>query len=470
MMRAGRDANDAQTDTHMKIILGSDFSDSARQAGTVAAALAHNLGDTLRLLHAHESAGLAAMSPEVLESLFTGSRARLAEEADRLRGLGAGVKPELLAGFADEAIVREAGANGTRLVVVAPLGRRAPERWLLGSVSERVAERAPVPTLVVRRPDPLVAWAREGRPLRVLCGYDFTATADAALRSVRELRRVGPVELTVAQVNWPFGDHVRLGLSGGVPLDANPPEQQAILERDLRERVTALLGKFPARVCVEPSLGRADFGLIEIARRERADLIVTGTHQWSGVERLWHTSVSRALLHDAPVNVLVVPAREEPAASLIPEIRRVLVTTDLSSLGDAAVPHACSLVKAGGVVRLLHVLAPRRAPNPLIAGQYDPRPFSKKAVARELKAATDKLRRLVPAGAAERGLKLEMEVAEAREPAEAICQAAERFGADAVCLASHGRSGLSAAVLGSVAQAVMARSPRPVYVVRAQPR
>lgn len=456
----------------MKIILGSDFSDNARQAGTVAAALAHNLGDTLRLVHAHEAAGLGAITPDVLESFFAGSRARLAEEEDRLCALGASVKAELLAGFPDEAIVREAGANGTRLVVVAPLGRRAPERWLLGSVSERVAERAPVPTLVVRRPEPLVAWAREGRPLRVLCGYDFTAPADAALRFVRELRRVGPVELTVAQVNWPFGDHHRLGLPGGVPLDANPPEQQAILERDLRERVAGLVGKFPARLLVEPGLGRPDFSLLEIARRERADLVVTGTHQWRGVERLWHTSVSRALLHDAPVSVLVVPARAEPAASLIPEIRRVLVTTDFSPLGDAAVPHACSLVRSGGVVRLLHVLPARSLPNPLIAGQYDPRPFTKKALARELKTATDKLRRLVPAGAAERGVTVEFEVeaVEAAEPVTAVCQAAERFGADAICLASHGRSGLSAAVLGSVAQAVMARSPRPVYVVRAQPR
>ncbi len=67
----------------MKIILGSDFSDSARLAGTLAAALAHNLGDTLRLVHTHESAGLAAVSSDVLTSFFASSRARLAEEEDR---------------------------------------------------------------------------------------------------------------------------------------------------------------------------------------------------------------------------------------------------------------------------------------------------------------------------------------------------------------------------------------------------
>jgi nucleotide-binding universal stress UspA family protein len=57
-------------------------------------------------------------------------------------------------------------------------------------------------------------------------------------------------------------------------------------------------------------------------------------------------------------------------------------------------------------------------------------------------------------------------VVEHRDAAEAICREAERFGADAICLASHGRGGISKALLGSVAASVMARSRRPVIVVR----
>jgi nucleotide-binding universal stress UspA family protein len=58
------------------------------------------------------------------------------------------------------------------------------------------------------------------------------------------------------------------------------------------------------------------------------------------------------------------------------------------------------------------------------------------------------------------------EVIESGKTAIAICQAAERFDADVICMASHGRSGISKAILGSVAQDVMARSTRPVLVVR----
>jgi nucleotide-binding universal stress UspA family protein len=38
-----------------------------------------------------------------------------------------------------------------------------------------------------------------------------------------------------------------------------------------------------------------------------------------------------------------------------------------------------------------------------------------------------------------------------------------------VCIGSHGHSGLVAAMLGSVAQKVVARSRRPVLVVRMSP-
>ncbi|WP_269744534.1 universal stress protein [Stigmatella aurantiaca] len=47
-----------------------------------------------------------------------------------------------------------------------------------------------------------------------------------------------------------------------------------------------------------------------------------------------------------------------------------------------------------------------------------------------------------------------------------IAQAAERHGADLICMGTHGRTGLARAVMGSVAQAVMARSDRPVLMVR----
>ena len=77
-----------------------------------------------------------------------------------------------------------------------------------------------------------------------------------------------------------------------------------------------------------------------------------------------------------------------------------------------------------------------------------------------------KLRTLVPTEAEARGIVTELEVIEHRDVAKTVGSEAESFGADVICLGSHGRGGLSKAVLGSVAQTVMTHSKRPLLVVR----
>ncbi|MDQ2669224.1 MAG: universal stress protein, partial [Gemmatimonadota bacterium] len=66
-----------------------------------------------------------------------------------------------------------------------------------------------------------------------------------------------------------------------------------------------------------------------------------------------------------------------------------------------------------------------------------------------------------------RGIRTELHVVRGRDAAAAICAAAERLGVDVVCVGTHGRSGLTEAVMGSVAGAVLRCTRRPVLMVRA---
>jgi nucleotide-binding universal stress UspA family protein len=52
------------------------------------------------------------------------------------------------------------------------------------------------------------------------------------------------------------------------------------------------------------------------------------------------------------------------------------------------------------------------------------------------------------------------------QPAMAICQAAERLDVDIICLGTHGRTGLPRAALGSIAEAVLNHTRRPVLLAR----
>jgi nucleotide-binding universal stress UspA family protein len=90
--------------------------------------------------------------------------------------------------------------------------------------------------------------------------------------------------------------------------------------------------------------------------------------------------------------------------------------------------------------------------------------------ARELMAQAKREDQKLLAGARER-LSLPASVQEflpAGDPATEIVRAAKEWPADIIVLGSHGRAGVSRALLGSVAEAVTRHSPCPVLVVRAR--
>jgi nucleotide-binding universal stress UspA family protein len=77
------------------------------------------------------------------------------------------------------------------------------------------------------------------------------------------------------------------------------------------------------------------------------------------------------------------------------------------------------------------------------------------------------LRALIPEGASAPGVRTDVALIEAKDVARAIVDEAARFGADVVCIGSHG-DGAGKRRLGAVAQEVMERSPCPVLLVRAR--
>jgi nucleotide-binding universal stress UspA family protein len=63
-------------------------------------------------------------------------------------------------------------------------------------------------------------------------------------------------------------------------------------------------------------------------------------------------------------------------------------------------------------------------------------------------------------------LEVEPMVRESAHPAQDIITTAERLDVDLIAMATHGRTGLAHALLGSVAEAVVRSSSRPVLLVR----
>lgn len=426
----------------IRLVCATDLTARAGRAADAAVVLAARLGATLTLVH--------SAAPGQGPGLVPVQR-RLLVEAERLRSERAAVDPVLLRGFsAGDRILEYLRQEPPALVVAASAVKSPLDRWAFGSVAEQIAQAAPAPTLVVRDATAFERWRDKGPGLSVLIAVDLYAASDGVLKWVRTLRRAGPCVLSVCHLNV-------VAPARGSPVGEapeNPPRVQARLEREVRKKVRDVLGDDPeVNVIVRPTHSPPGAAIVALARDSRSDLIVIGTHQRRGLSRLFHASLSRAVLHDAETNVACVPlvATFDPRDARLPEYRRVLVATDFSELGNAAVPHACGACAIGGLVRIVHV-------TPGLEG-------GSSSAARRRQQTEERLAGLVPAEMGARGQPPEVGLIEHEDPAAAIAAEADRFGADLVCLASHGLGG-SKAVFGSVTQRVLKVLRRPILVVR----
>ena len=141
---------------------------------------------------------------------------------------------------------------------------------------------------------------------------------------------------------------------------------------------------------------------------------------------------------------------------------RILLPVDRSDHAETAYNLAVDLFDSGTIV-LLHVIDPADAsfsaetsvPN-IPEDWYSTR----RNRAEEQFAALDAM-------AEDAGLETE-HLVETGKPAATIVEMAESEDIDHIVMGSHGRQGVSRILLGSVAEAVVRRSPVPVTVAREQ--
>ena len=430
----------------MRVVAGIDFSEPSARAADVAARIAARSGGSLLLVHA---AARSAGDQESAAALERAS-AKLDAEAARVADFGVEVDIRLSEGNPEEVVADSAKRAGADLAVIGALGRRAGTEWRLGSTAERLAQVCPSPVLVVRDSRPLLSWLQGERALRILLGADPSPASAAAASFIAALRRVGPCDVVAARLYWPPDERARLGVRGPPGLLEQDPELEALVARDLLGKLKPLAGEGELRVRTGISLGRLADHLVSWAEQEQSDLLVVGSHRRGPLERLWHGSVSHGVLHLSPTSVLCVPRELAEPADEVRDIHRVLVPVDFSGASAAAVRMAVAIATPGKEIVLLHVA--------------EPGPGGKESAGRRAELSAQ-ARALLPPGAETR-VRASVEIAQSSDVPKAILQAAERFDAELVCMGTRGLKGLARALMGSVAEAVVRDSPRPVLLVK----
>ncbi|MEO8155434.1 MAG: universal stress protein [Rhizobacter sp.] len=141
---------------------------------------------------------------------------------------------------------------------------------------------------------------------------------------------------------------------------------------------------------------------------------------------------------------------------------RILVPTDGSDITKKAVNTAIELAKS--VNARLYTLSVKE-PFPYSAiSEMQPTPPQEFFDAQE-RIAANRVKD-VRESAEREGLQCEAHTVEALHPWEAVIEHARRHECDLIVMASHGRRGVTALLLGSETQKVLTHSKVPVLVVR----
>jgi len=150
--------------------------------------------------------------------------------------------------------------------------------------------------------------------------------------------------------------------------------------------------------------------------------------------------------------------------------RRILVPHDGSPFAERVLPHVIEL--AGPLQAEIHLLEVIPSPNPAV---YSADLEAGAGVAveaideaqEELRAQGSARLQEIARELADRGIRAVWTVANG-DPAREIIKYESANDIDLVAMATHGRTGLTRALLGSVTDAVLRNGGRPVLVVRAR--
>jgi len=204
-------------------------------------------------------------------------------------------------------IVERAAADRGAVIAMATHGLSGMQRWLMGSVANKVVRTAKNPILLVRP-------AEKGDPLEpikfktLLAPLDGSALAEKVFPHLIALATTWDGEVNLVRVYaLPAESFV---VADGLHMDVLSRERETIrneAEEYLNGKTQELQAEGLRRVISIATEGHAAGEIIDLGRRTPDCLIVMSTHGRTGIERWTLGSVAEKVIHHSREPVLVIP-------------------------------------------------------------------------------------------------------------------------------------------------------------------
>lgn len=294
--------------------------------------------------------------------------------------------------------------------------------------------------------------------MRILVATDGSDPSGIGCELARDLATLSHGELRIIAVLPPTSD-----LFGGMwpaeaMIDPEPLERAAC--QQLEERLRQEVARTP--VDLRPTSvirrGRPALEIVAEAEAWNADLMVIGSRGHGPLSSILLGSVSEEVVDRSRIPVLV--ARR-------PRIRRLVVAVDASATADEAVSLLARDRTFAGLDAAVVQVGPPNWPWWLGVSAADTDSAEvvmelNETARREQQGAVDRAALTLEAAGVSTTCRLR-----AGDPADELVRAAIELDADVIVMGSHGRTGVSRLVLGSVARQVLRHAATSVLIVPA---
>ncbi|HVZ23024.1 MAG TPA: universal stress protein [Vicinamibacterales bacterium] len=221
----------------------------------------------------------------------------------------AGVRTDVVvdAGRPAARIVEQAKSRRADLLVMGTHGLSGVERFLLGSVTEKVVRQVECPVMTVppsSSPTAAIPYTR------VLCPVDFSESSLAALQFAFSIAKESDAAVTVAHVcEWPPDDERAVGWF-------DQPNYRELAEEDARGRLEALVPE-DVQTWAKPSTvvthGKPYREILRLAERDAVDLIVIGVRGRNPFDLAIFGSTTNQVVRHARCPVVTLRHQASPA-------------------------------------------------------------------------------------------------------------------------------------------------------------
>ena len=208
--------------------------------------------------------------------------------------------------------------------------------------------------------------------------------------------------------------------------------------------------------------GRPFAEAIRLADELGCGLVVIPTHGHSGLDRIVHGSVCERVVRQSPVPVLCIKHPEHEfvrESDMSISLKRILFPTDFSDFAMKGMPYAVSLCKMFHASLILAHVVEIPAMIPELLPETGEMVYTGQDVAAEerLNTIDEKL--------TDEGVNVEIQILNG-QPYREISLFVEDSNIDLVVMPTHGRTGISHLLFGSVAEKVIRLAKCPVLTIR----